>query len=346
MTFDAATTSSDDTVATATIDDKGMVTITAGDKAGMAEIIVTAVDSEGATGLQKIMVTVNAAPAGSATLTAVSLTYGGMTADASAMVSSDITDGGPTGDKLSFEWSSSDDKIASVMEDDTDDKMATVTAMGAGTATITATASDMHGGTATQTVMVNVNAMPMTVGSIDAVTLDAGAMSDAMDVSSYFSDTEGDTLTYTVMSSMTMYATANIPADSSMLTITGVGAGTATITVTATDMAGATATQDIAVTVNELELTAPTNVTASAALGAGTLLVKWDTVPAAAGYVVIAVSRSDPETDYKSQSVTDPDRGSVSLTGLTPGVEYNVFVAAYDDDLAHELSEPVKVTAQ
>ena len=108
-----------------------------------------------------------------------------------------------------------------------------------------------------------VNAAPMAVGTIAAVTVTAGEMSDAMDVSGYFSDADMDTLTYTASSDMEMYATAMV--NGSMLTITGVAAGMATITVTATDMAGTMATQDIMVTVEAVDMTpmAPTVVMAT-----------------------------------------------------------------------------------
>ena len=102
-----------------------------------------------------------------------------------------------------------------------------------------------------------VNAAPMAVGTIAPVTVTAGEMSDAMDVSGYFSDADMDTLTYTASSDMEMYATAMV--NGSMLTITGVAAGMATITVTATDMAGAMDMQEIMVTV-EAANTAPTEV--------------------------------------------------------------------------------------
>ena len=55
-------------------------------------------------------------------------------------------------------------------------------------------------------IMVTVeaaNTSPMAVGTIDPVTVMADQMSDAMDVSGYFSDADmGDTLTYTAMSDM------------------------------------------------------------------------------------------------------------------------------------------------
>lgn len=89
---------------------------------------------------------------------------------------------------------------------------------------------------------------PTTVGTIVDVMLTVGQMSK-MDVSMYFSDADGDMLTYTAGSSDGMIATATI--FGSMLTIEGKMAGTATIMVTATDAAdsGMSATQDIMVTV-------------------------------------------------------------------------------------------------
>ena len=110
---------------------------------------------------------------------------------------------------------------------------------------------------------------------IAPVTVTAGEMSDAMDVSAYFSDADmDDTLTYTAMSDMTSYATADIPAGSSMLTITGVAAGMATITVTATDMAGAYAMQTIMVTVEAAELGNAMGLTATAG-SAGDVVLTW-----------------------------------------------------------------------
>ena len=63
----------------------------------------------------------------------------------------------------------------------------------------------------------------MAVGEISAVTVTEGMMSDAMDVSGYFSDADMDTLTYSAASSDDMVATASV--DGSMVTITGVAAG-------------------------------------------------------------------------------------------------------------------------
>ena len=106
------------------------------------------------------------------------------------------------------------------------------------------------------------NTAPTADGTIADMTLTAGEMSDAMDVSGYFSDADmGDTLTYTAMSDMEMYATATVD-DMGMVTINGVAAGMATITVTATDlgvgtgmMNRMTATQTFMVTVEAADTT-------------------------------------------------------------------------------------------
>ena len=159
----------------------------------------------------------------------------------------------PAGVMVSYMAESNDDTVATAMADA--DGMVTIEAKAAGMATITVTAT-AAGDTATQTIMVTVNTAPMAEGMIDPVTVTAGEMSDAMDVSGYFTDADtGDTLTSTAMSNMEMYATADIPAGSSMLTITGIAAGSATVTVTATDAAGAYDMQTIAVTVEAADTT-------------------------------------------------------------------------------------------
>ena len=114
-------------------------------------------------------------------------------------------------------------------------------------------------------MVITHNTAPTAVGTIAAQTVSAG-QSVTVDVAANFSDADtGDTLTYTASSDMEMYATADIPAGSSMLTITGVAAGMATITVTATDAAGAYAMQTIMVTVEAVDTTpmAPTSVMAT-----------------------------------------------------------------------------------
>ena len=179
------------------------------------------------------------------------------------------------GDTLKYTAMSDMEMYATVM---VSDSMLTITGVAAGMATITVTATDAAGAYAMQTIMVTVeaaNTPPMAVGTIAPVTVTADEMSDAMDVSVYFSDADMDVLTYRASSDMMSYATASV--SGSMVTITGVAAGTATITVTATDPDGAMATQTIMVTVEaaSMELTAPTGVSGSLFAGSS-IIVSWD----------------------------------------------------------------------
>ena len=198
---------------------------------------------------------VNMAPMAGETIADQTVEPGG-----TVMVQSTITDA-DTGDTLT--WLAMSDMTMYATAEVDDMGMVTITGVAAGMATITVTATDMADAMATQAIMVTVNTAPMTVGTIAAVTVAAGQMSE-MDVSGYFSDADtGDTLKYTAMSDMEMYATVMV--DGSMLTITGVAAGMATITVTATDAAGAYAMQTIMVTVEAVDTTpmAPTGVMAT-----------------------------------------------------------------------------------
>ena len=181
----------------------------------------------------------------------------------------------------------------------------------------------------------------------------AGEMSEAITLGGYFSDPDMDDLTYTQMSSDSAVATAAIAEDDSdpgatvhTLTITGVAAGSAMITVTASDgMGGMDATQTIMVTVEPVpvELTAP-NIVSTNPVGSGLVTVTWDLVPGASGYTIIANSLTDP-TVQEFEIVNNPNATTAQVGGLTAGVEYLIFVAAFDPD-DFELSDFVRVTAE
>ena len=177
------------------------------------------------------------------------------------------------------------------------------------------------------------NTAPMAVGTIAPVTVTAGEMSDAMDVSGYFSDADmGDTLAYTAMSNMEMYATADIPAGSSMLTITGVAAGMATITVTATDAAGAYAMQTIMVTVEAADMTptSPSNVMATADdTDPGDLMitVTWTDGENVEAYGVVLFNSDFSEWPYIARGMN----GSHTFSNVDAG-SYVAVVVALDAD--------------
>ena len=187
------------------------------------------------------------------------------------------------------------------------------------------------------------NTAPMAVGTIAAVTVMAGQMSE-MDVSGYFSDADtGDTLTYTAMSDMTSYATVSV--SGSMVTINGVAAGTAIITVTATDTADAMVTQTIRVTVEAAVVpmfSAPTEVAATSAGGA--ITVTWMPGDLAASQVIIAVNAVD-DTDYCLHVDTSGVLAEHECPNLTAGQIYVVLIIALDGQGGYELGNVVSHTA-
>ena len=177
------------------------------------------------------------------------------------------------------------------------------------------------------------NTAPMAVGTIADQTVTAGAMSDPMDVSGYFSDADmGDTLTYTAMSNMTSYATADIPAGSSMLTITGVAAGSATVTVTATDAAGAYAMQTIMVTIEAADMTptSPSNVMATpddTDPGDLMITVTWTDGENVEAYGVVLFNSDFSEWPYIARGMN----GSHTFSNVDAG-SYVAVVVALDAD--------------
>ena len=184
------------------------------------------------------------------------------------------------------------------------------------------------------------NSAPTAVGSIGAVTVTAGMMSEAKDVSDYFSDPDGDDLTYAATSSDTAVATAGLAnADGSpfppmnWLTITGVAAGDATITVTATDGDDESATQMITVTVEPAN-TAPAAgaAIADASIGVdGTAMLTSTITDADGDALTWAWSSSDDAiatvmadaTDMKMATVTGMANGAatITVTGTDPSGE-------------------------
>ena len=90
------------------------------------------------------------------------------------------------------------------------------------------------------------NRAPEAVDSIPRVVTVTGK-SVAVDVSDYFSDPDGDTLSYEAVTSDAGVATASV--SGSVVTVETVGKGSATVTVAASDPGGLSAQHDLAVEV-------------------------------------------------------------------------------------------------
>lgn len=231
--------SSDEAVATVSID--GATASITGVAAGSATVTVTARDDFGQEGSQEVDVTVeeaNQAPQATDSIPAQALMPdGSVTID----LSGHFTD--PDDDALTYEGATSDAAVATVMIEGSN---ATITGVAAGTATITFTASDPEGLSATQDAAVTVNTPPAPEGTIDDINVRLDE-STTLVVSGYFTDADGDALSYEAASSDDEIATAS--AADSTVTINGHAAGSATITITATDPRGASAMQEATVSV-------------------------------------------------------------------------------------------------
>ena len=89
---------------------------------------------------------------------------------------------------------------------------------------------------------------PVAEGTIPAMTLAIGD-EQTVELAKYFSDADGDALTYTAKSAMDGVATAVISGES--VKVTGQTPGTSEITVTASDPGGLTADQKFTATVTK-----------------------------------------------------------------------------------------------
>ena len=119
------------------------------------------------------------------------------------------------------------------------------------------------------------NSAPTISQTIALLTVRAGA-SRTLDLSAYFSDPEGDALTYTATSSNTAAATVSVAG--ATLTVRGVAVGNSTVTVTATDAGGSggSAEQAFAVTVSAVDSGTPRGPEPLAALvGEATLTLVY-----------------------------------------------------------------------
>ena len=218
----------------------GTVVTMRGVRAGQATVTVVATDPGGLTAEQGFGARVANRPPVAVGAMADRVVPAGSTATVD--VGDHFED--PDGDVLSYFATSSDTTRlrASVLG-----RVATLRGVSGGIATVTVTARDPEGLTARHTFVVTVpNQAPRVVGTIDDITVYRGR-SISFDASAYFTDPDGDDLSYTASSSRTARATVTVSGSS--ITIRGRSQGTATITVTAHDPEGLTVAQSFDVTV-------------------------------------------------------------------------------------------------
>jgi len=209
---------------------------------GTATITVTAADPDGESATQGFQVTVpNRGPVAVGTIPAQTLTEGGTK---SLVLQPYFSD--PDGDALNYAVANANPAVALGT---VSGSVLTIRAIAVGFSAITVTATDPGGLTATQVVTVEVisrNSAPQPQGTIPAQSMRAGE-SRTFNLSPYFTDPDGDALSYTASSSNPAVAIAT--ATGAALTITGQSPGGSTVTVTARDPGGLTATQSVSVTV-------------------------------------------------------------------------------------------------
>ena len=279
---------------------------------GSATVTVTANDGS-LTTTQTISVTVrqsNRAPTKVGTIDAVTLTGAGSATNVN--VSSKFND--PDGDTLTYTAVSSDTTKATASVSGLSLQLPQPAA---GSATVTVTAGD-GSLIATQTIGVTVeqaNRAPTAVGTIDAVLLTTAGSAADVNVSSKFNDPDGNTLSYTAVSSDTTKATVSV--SGAVVTISPVAVGSSTVTVTASD-SSLTATQTISVTVRQSNR-APTAV---GSINAVTVIVGGSATD-----VNVSSKFSDPDNDTLTYTAVSSDttKATVSVSGavvtITPKAE-------------------------
>ena len=287
--------------------DMSVITITAVAE-GPATITVTATDNHGASVTARFGVSVTAVPNNPPTLTP------DMTVPEVTLVLEDSPSWmrdvsgyfeDADEDELMYTAESSSNNATAMIPDGS--STLTITAVDTGDATITVTASDGNGGSVVLSIEVTVMPAPnnaptltsgRTVPQVSLVLEDDPSWE--RDVSGYFEDADGDSLTYAAESSEDMYATAMVGETSGVLTITAEAEGTATVTVTASDDNGGSVDLEIHVTVSPVPNMAPRLTAAGMALGS----LKRQPNPGDAG----------PEDFNLVEYFVDPDGNDALLT--------------------------------
>ena len=214
----------------------------------------------------------------------------------------------PDGDALTYTATSANASVATVT---VTGSVVSAAAVGAGSTTLTVTATDPDGlsGSLSVPVTVEPNRPPETTqDSLRSLSIQE-RNTEAVNVAQYFTDPNGQALTYTAESNNPAIATVSV--SGSTMTVTAVAIGTATVTVTATDPYDLTASLSGTVTVIERVNQAPEaqggiNDISRSAGWSGTLDLEGDSA--------LFVDPDGDELTYSAES-SDPSVAALELTG-------------------------------
>ena len=270
---------------------------------GTAKITIDAIDPDGLMAKQEVSVTVkpkNRAPVVDSAIPDETLTVGGSVGE----VDFSLHFSDPDDDTLTYGAASTDTAIATVS---VSGSLLTITPVAVGTVTVATTATDTENVSTPQSFSVTVNPanQPPTATTIPSQTIKNGQTA-TVNLGSYFTDPEGETLTYTATASDTSIITVSL--SSATLTISTVAEGTTAIDVKATDPGGQFAFQTVNVSV-----TSSNNAPVAIQIPDKTVYVNQNFTVALGSYFTDA--DSDPMTYTASSSTTY--KATVSLSGAT-----------------------------
>ena len=201
-----------------------------GKKGGSATITVTATDSEQATTVRTFNCTVqNRIPVYYNTLQPISTTF--INTPSTINLLSHVSD--PDGDQIVFTVKTNSD--STVVTPSINGSYLTLNGLKDGASTITITAKDTENASIEFSFTITITNRPPTASGIamSVPTLITVGSTTLPNLNTYFTDSDGDTLSYTATSNTPSVATVSI--NSTTLVINGLSNGTSTITVQAND---------------------------------------------------------------------------------------------------------------
>ena len=240
LRYSAATT--DSAVAYITMDG-ARATVVDGGQGGTATLSVTATDNFGLSTTDDFVINVNAQPTWRdgtpLTDTAFVEGFGNAAIDLTAQLYD------PDGGALFFELSAPDTTVVRATLDESFLRFAEVST---GVTSLSMVVTDEEGGSLSFNLAVGVGSAPVINDTLTNQSYDAGFGSATIDISSAFTDPNGQTLTYSIAESVTGVFTFTL--GNGFITVDELGAGATDLTITATNEYGLKASQTIVVVVN------------------------------------------------------------------------------------------------